>query len=134
MKLAYLYITLSLVESSISRSYSSFTLGNGPLFETKISHGSHHGIAYHQPKHDLKSIPFPSKNNEADVMEDDSDFLPTSTYENKPTPSTLLYLRPTYKPNPEPFIPSPKLYDLDFGNINKVPVASQTLTSGPKVT
>ena len=81
------------------------------MFETKIIHGSPPQVI--PPRHHKTKIPLPSKFIETKIIEDDVQFLPTPAYENLPTPSTLLYLRPTYKPNPEPFIPSQKLIDLD---------------------
>ena len=143
VELALLSLAISLVESSSSHSYASFKLGNGPLFETKIRHGSPRGNTppkYPKYKSEVKTIPLPPTTIKPEYVDDKVPFLPTPTYQNEPTPP-LLYLRPTYKPNPEPFVPSPKLYNIKrqwyiliLEMLIKCPWQHTILTLGSKVT
>ena len=106
-----------------SHSYSRFQLGNGPLIETKIGHGppraksnlQQQGLTKRKilPMIYLKDFPNDANLRDSLIADDDgSIFRPTVAPSTPTPPKTYLPLRPTYKPNPEPFKPSPKLYNL----------------------
>ena len=109
-------ICLPACMTATSHSYSRFQLGNGPLIETKIGHGPPRSsksknltkrkiIPMVMMKKDLQNL-------QVDEGIDGSTIDASPSSESTTTKKIFLPLRPTYKPNPEPFKPSPKLYNL----------------------